>query len=124
MCQIIAPKKLYKGFYNILAAHSFDPVHDCTNLLIDILKNDDPDTEIFFSRLVPILIQNLGSTKIPICTATFNCLKLYSSKIGGLPASQLKPNVVFENHYLGIEGELSFIFLISGLKPCHNLFNM
>ena len=65
-------KKLYRGFYNVLASHSFDPVHQCTNLLIEILKNDDPDTEIYFSRLVPILVQNLGSTKIPICTATFN----------------------------------------------------
>jgi hypothetical protein len=96
-------KKLYRGFYNILASHSFAPVHQCTNLLIDLLKNDDPDTEIHFSKLIPILIQNLGSTKIPICTATLNCLKAYSKKIGGLPAAQLRPGIVMENLYLGVE---------------------
>lgn len=31
-------KKLYRGFYNILLSHSFDPVHQCTNLLIELLK--------------------------------------------------------------------------------------
>ena len=31
-------KKLFKGFYNILASHSFDPVLQCTNLLIQLLK--------------------------------------------------------------------------------------
>lgn len=31
-------KKLYRGFYNIMACHSFEPVHECTNILIDILK--------------------------------------------------------------------------------------
>lgn len=31
-------KKLYKGFYNILASHGFDAVHQCTNLLIELLK--------------------------------------------------------------------------------------
>lgn len=97
-------KKLYRGFYNILASHSFDPVHQCTNLLIDLLKNDDPDTEIHFSKIIPLLVQNLGSTKIPICTATFNCLKAYSSKIGGLGALRLKPTIVLNNFYLGIEG--------------------
>lgn len=97
-------KKLYRGFYNILASHSFDAVHQCTNLLIDLLKNDDPDTEIHFSKIIPLLVQNLGSTKIPICTATFNCLKAYGSKIGGLGALQLKPAIVLNNFYLGIEG--------------------
>jgi len=31
-------KKLFKGFYNILASHSFDPVLQCTNLLMQLLK--------------------------------------------------------------------------------------
>lgn len=31
-------KKLYKGFYSILASHSFDPVLQCTDLLIHLLK--------------------------------------------------------------------------------------
>lgn len=97
-------KKLYRGFYNVLASHSFDPVHQWTNLLIEILKNNDPDTEIYFSRLVPILVQNLGSTKIPICTATFNCLKAYERKLGGLSSSQIKPNIIINNLHLGIEG--------------------
>ena len=97
-------KKLYKGFYNVLASHSFDPVLQCTNLLVQLSKNDDPDLEIHFSRLVPVLIQNLGSTKIPICTATFNCLKAYSLKIGGLANSKLKPAIQVNNLYLGIEG--------------------
>ena len=65
-------KKLYRGFYNILASHSFEPVHQWTNLLIELLKNDDPETEIYFSKIIPILVQNLGSTKIPICSSTFN----------------------------------------------------
>lgn len=70
-------KKLFKGFYNILASHGFDPVIQCTNLLIELLNSDDPDLEIHFLRLVPILVQNLGSTKIPVCSATYNCLKVY-----------------------------------------------
>jgi hypothetical protein len=98
-------KKLYRGFYNILASHSFEPVHQWTNLLIDLLKNDDPDTEIHFSKLIPILIQNLGSTKIPICSATFNCLKTYNQKIGGLTSFQLRPTIVLENLYLGVEAK-------------------
>ena len=97
-------KKLYRGFYNILASHSFDAVHQWTNLLIDLIKNDDPDTEIYFAKLVPILIQNLGSTKIPICTATYNWLKTYSSKVGGLIPAQLKPAIVVNNYYLGVDG--------------------
>lgn len=31
-------KKLYKGFYTILASHSFDPVLQCTDLLVQLLK--------------------------------------------------------------------------------------
>lgn len=54
--------------------------------------------------MVPVLIQNLGSTKIPICTASFNCLKAYSNKIGGLIGTQLRPGIVANNLYLGIEG--------------------
>lgn len=97
-------KKLYRGLYNVISTHNVDPVLQWTNLLIEILKNDDSETLIYFSKLVPILIQNLGSTKIPICTATFNWLKEYSSKVGGLPKGQLKSGIVINNLYLGIEG--------------------
>ena len=41
---------------------------------------------------------------MPICSATFNCLKTYGSKIGGLSQAQLKPGIVIPNLYLGIEG--------------------
>ena len=97
-------KKLYRGFYNILASHSFDPVHQWTNLLIELLNNDDPETEIYFSKLIPILVQNLGSSKIPIWTSTFNLLKAYSLKVGGLTQAQLKPGIVINNPNIGIEG--------------------
>ena len=97
-------KKLYRGFYNVLSSHSFDPVLQWTNLLIEVLKSDESETLIYFSKLIPILVQNLGSTKIPICTATFNWLKEYSSKIGGLTKGQIKPGIVINNLYLGIEG--------------------
>lgn len=36
---------------------------------------------------------------------TYNCLKVYTNcKIGGLSPSQLKPRIICNNLYLGIEG--------------------
>ena len=70
-------KKLFRGFYNVLANKNFDLVVHVNYVLLDYLKNYDPDFEIQFATLMPMLSINLGSDKYAIHNSTLKVLKSY-----------------------------------------------
>ena len=70
-------KKLFRGFYNVLANEKFDLVIHANYVLLDYLKSYDPDLEIQFSTLMPLLSTNLGSDKYAIHNSTLKVLKAY-----------------------------------------------
>jgi hypothetical protein len=61
----------------VLTLSQFDLVVHVNYVLLDYMKNYDPDMEIQFASLLPLIALNIGSDKYAIYNSTLKVIKSY-----------------------------------------------